>query len=412
MAFDISLVVLVLGVAAWTIAARATFAAVIGFVAYGLLLALVWVRLAAPDVAMTEAAIGSGVTGVLLLGASTRLRPAASPAPGEKPGIALQLAAALLCVLVTAGLAAIVLLLPEPALTLAPAAAANIAATGLGNPVTAVLMAYRAIDTLLETVVLALALVGIWSLAPDGVWGGFPGQRHHADSDGVLTFLAQMLMPVGTLVGVHIFWIGSVAPGGEFQGATILAAMWISRDNGGAGGRTRGEPALVAAPAGDRTGDVPRDRAGRLRDGGCFPGLSGSSCQAADPDDRSSGNAFDCRNARSTGSRATGPGAAMSGATLYGLCAAMLVGVGLFGLIVHPQPLRKILAFNLIGSGVFLLLGVAARRGAAAGFGGDPVPQALVITGIVVAFAATALAVTLVLRLFQQIGQATLASDE
>ncbi|MGC2522941.1 MAG: NADH-quinone oxidoreductase subunit K, partial [Stellaceae bacterium] len=66
----------------------------------------------------------------------------------------------------------------------------------------------------------------------------------------------------------------------------------------------------------------------------------------------------------------------MSAATLYGLCGAVLVGIGLFGLIVHPQPLRKILAFNLIGSGVFLLLGVVARRGAAAGLGGDPVPQA------------------------------------
>jgi len=83
----------------------------------------------------------------------------------------------------------------------------------------------------------------------------------------------------------------------------------------------------------------------------------------------------------------------MGEATLYGLCGAALVGLGLFGLIVHPQPLRKILAFNLIGGGVFLLFGAIARRGAAAGFGGDPVPQALVITGIVVAFSATALAV-------------------
>ena len=102
----------------------------------------------------------------------------------------------------------------------------------------------------------------------------------------------------------------------------------------------------------------------------------------------------------------------MSAATFYGLCGAVLVGMGLFGLIMHPQPLRKIIAFNLIGSGVFLLLGVVARRGAAAGLGGDPVPQALVITGIVVAFSATALAVTLVLRLLQLTGQATLASDE
>jgi multicomponent Na+:H+ antiporter subunit C len=102
----------------------------------------------------------------------------------------------------------------------------------------------------------------------------------------------------------------------------------------------------------------------------------------------------------------------MNTATLYVLCGAVLVGLGLFGLIVHPQPLRKILAFNLIGGGVFLLFGVVARRGAAAGFGGDPVPQALVITGLVVAFAATALAVALLLRLVQEIGRRpTLRSD-
>jgi multicomponent Na+:H+ antiporter subunit C len=101
----------------------------------------------------------------------------------------------------------------------------------------------------------------------------------------------------------------------------------------------------------------------------------------------------------------------MSSATLYWLCGAVLVGLGLFGLIVHPQLLRKILAFNLIGSGVFLLFGVVARKGAAAGFGGDPVPQALVITGLVVAFAATALAIALLLRLFEQTGQVTLRSD-
>ena len=101
----------------------------------------------------------------------------------------------------------------------------------------------------------------------------------------------------------------------------------------------------------------------------------------------------------------------MNAPTLFGLCAAALVGVGLYGLIVNPQPLRKILAFNLIGCGVFLLFGAIARRGAAIGMGGDPVPQALLITGIVVAFSATALAVALVLRLFDETGSVTLASD-
>ncbi len=98
----------------------------------------------------------------------------------------------------------------------------------------------------------------------------------------------------------------------------------------------------------------------------------------------------------------------VTASTLYGLCAAALVGIGLYGLIVNPQPLRKILSFNLIGSGVFVIFGVVARRGAALGMGGDPVPQALVITGIVVAFSATALAVALVLRLHEMTGAATL----
>ena len=101
----------------------------------------------------------------------------------------------------------------------------------------------------------------------------------------------------------------------------------------------------------------------------------------------------------------------MSAATLAGLVGAALVGLGLYGLIVGPQPLRKVLAFNLIGSGAFLVFGIVARRGAAAGFPFDPVPQAMVITGIVVAFAASALAVALVLRLFEDTGRATLDPD-
>ena len=101
----------------------------------------------------------------------------------------------------------------------------------------------------------------------------------------------------------------------------------------------------------------------------------------------------------------------MNAATLFGLCAAVIIGLGLFGLMVNAHPLRKILAFNVIGSGVFLLFGAIAHRGAAAGVDGDPVPQALLITGIVVAFSATALAVALLLRLFEATGCVTLSNE-
>jgi multisubunit Na+/H+ antiporter MnhB subunit len=223
--FDAGLAVLILGLAVWTIVAREAFAAVIGFVALGLLVALGWMRLAAPDVALTEAAIG-GITGGLLITAAARLQPAARSA-GEAVAWPMRVAATVVSVLVATGLAAIVVLLPTPAPTLAPAAAAHLSLTGLHNPVNAVLLAYRAIDTLLEVFVLLLALLGVWSLAPDRFWGGRPGLAQREDPDSVLAFAARLLPPFGVVIGIHLFWIGSVGPGGEFQSATVLGAMWV-----------------------------------------------------------------------------------------------------------------------------------------------------------------------------------------
>jgi multicomponent Na+:H+ antiporter subunit C len=101
----------------------------------------------------------------------------------------------------------------------------------------------------------------------------------------------------------------------------------------------------------------------------------------------------------------------MNVSQLFGLTAAALVGLGMYGLIVNPQPLRKVLAFNLAGNGVFLVCAVIAHRGAGAGIGGDPVPQALLITAIVVSFAASALAVGLMLRRFEETGTNSLLAD-
>ena len=89
----------------------------------------------------------------------------------------------------------------------------------------------------------------------------------------------------------------------------------------------------------------------------------------------------------------------MAGATLLALAGAGLVGLGLYALIARVDPLHRVLGFNILGGGVFIIFGFAARRGAAVGFAADPVPQALVITGVVVAFSATALATALVVRL-------------
>jgi multisubunit Na+/H+ antiporter MnhB subunit len=220
-----ALLILALGI--YTTVARDTFPATVGYLAYGLLLTVAWVQLRGVDVALTEAAIGGGLTGMLLVRASAKLRTIETQARAETPGLPLRLLAALMAAGVAGALAIVLLTLPDPAPTLAPEAVANMASTGVGNPITAVLMAYRAMDTLLEATVLLLALIGVWSLAPDRVWGGRPGPRYNADPDGILAFIARVLPPIGIIVGIYIFWVGADHPGGKFQGATIVAAMWL-----------------------------------------------------------------------------------------------------------------------------------------------------------------------------------------
>lgn len=91
----------------------------------------------------------------------------------------------------------------------------------------------------------------------------------------------------------------------------------------------------------------------------------------------------------------------MSGALIYACAGAVLFVSGVTGLILLPHLLRKILAFNIMGSGVFLVLvGLGQRDGTP-----DPIPQAMVLTGIVVAVAATALALALVRRLLHLTGK-------
>lgn len=71
-AFDLLLGLGLLWLAWRALACPDLFKAIVLFVAFGLFMALAWVRLAAPDVALAEAAIGAGLTGALLITASSR----------------------------------------------------------------------------------------------------------------------------------------------------------------------------------------------------------------------------------------------------------------------------------------------------------------------------------------------------
>jgi uncharacterized MnhB-related membrane protein len=67
--FDALLAIVLAALAGGALTVHDLFKAVVLFIAFGLLLSLAWVRLQAPDIALAEAAIGAGLTGVLFLNA-------------------------------------------------------------------------------------------------------------------------------------------------------------------------------------------------------------------------------------------------------------------------------------------------------------------------------------------------------
>ncbi len=85
--------------------------------------------------------------------------------------------------------------------------------------------------------------------------------------------------------------------------------------------------------------------------------------------------------------------------TGYAAIGILLFAMGMLGLFIGRHPVRRILALNVMGTGIFLFLVAAAARRPHGG--PDPVPHAMVLTGIVVAVCATALGLALAGRIHQ-----------
>lgn len=81
----------------------------------------------------------------------------------------------------------------------------------------------------------------------------------------------------------------------------------------------------------------------------------------------------------------------MSGA--YAVASGLVFGLSLYGLLVGEGLLRRLMAANVMASSVFLYLVVVSTG--QGNIARDPVPQAMVLTGIVIALATTAFALGL-----------------
>lgn len=208
------------------------FQGIVLFIAFGLLIALVWVRLHAVDIALAEAAIGSGLTGALLLATLGRLgrrmdKPAARPNAAEfsRPHRSTSLLVKLLSWFALLGLAVFsawaIDAIPLGGTGLTALVSRHLPASGASNPVTAVLLNFRAYDTLLEVAVLLAAAVAVWSLAV------LDTKNHFAPVPVVQSALTHLLAPLMLIVAGHLLWVGSFAPGGAFQSGAVLGGAGV-----------------------------------------------------------------------------------------------------------------------------------------------------------------------------------------
>jgi len=125
------------------------------------------------------------------------------------------------CCAATAVLVAYVLLSASGAPGLSASVATHLRESGVRHPVTAVLMNFRAYDTMLELAVMVLASLGVMGLQEVRL------RRVSLDDRPLLLPLLHVLLPVSVIAAVHMLWIGSFAAGGAFQAGAVLGGAMV-----------------------------------------------------------------------------------------------------------------------------------------------------------------------------------------
>ncbi len=199
---------------------------------YGLLSAAVFVALDAPDVAMTEAAVGAGTSTVLMLATLHFVGREAMP-PRKRPLLALIVTVAVGSALVY-GVSDLPLFGDPKAPAHGDVARHYLERTGeeigIPNVVTAVLASYRGFDTLGETAVILTAGIGVLALL-----GMLPRRQRrevgaepapHRDHT-ILRVVAKMLLPLLLMFACYVQAHGELSPGGGFQAGVVFATAFL-----------------------------------------------------------------------------------------------------------------------------------------------------------------------------------------
>lgn len=203
------------------------FAVVMLFGIYSFLSAIIFVSLDAVDVAFTEAAVGAGISTVLML--TTLALTGRTEKTNSRPSML-----PLLVVIVTGAV------LVYGTIDMPPFGHPNNPVhehvapryieqspeeVGLPNMVTSVLASYRGFDTLGETVVVFAAMIGVLALL--GVRRDDPATDSGLAAHTVLRVVAKISIPLIILFALYVQFHGDFGPGGGFQAGVIAAAAFI-----------------------------------------------------------------------------------------------------------------------------------------------------------------------------------------
>jgi len=111
--------------------------------------------------------------------------------------------------------------------------AESLADTGVQHPVTAVLLGYRALDTLLEIAVLLMAVLAVSIVRAPFQSSALPSTLHANEAaaptvDPIIAVALKILLPLMVLFAGYLLWAGSTQPGGAFQAGALLAAIAVA----------------------------------------------------------------------------------------------------------------------------------------------------------------------------------------
>ncbi|SRR6056297_724523 len=132
---------------------------------------------------------------------------------------------ATIVVLIVGALGAAILTLPTEASGLKTVVDGSLDRSGAKNPVTAVLLNFRGYDTMLELVVMLLAVIGARALTRGETYT--PTGAEADDIDPLLHGFVRLITPVMIVVAGYLLWVGGHAPGGAFQAAAVLAGLGV-----------------------------------------------------------------------------------------------------------------------------------------------------------------------------------------